>query len=220
MQTRATRTKSLGRLTATATAVMPASAPLETAITWTASAQAAGVTSACGPGVELRNCPPLCSKPLSASAVSKIFHVHLSDANWHVDGEPQDVCTYTESSDPNLTVSDTIDAHESVDDFNGQVQITKQFNRGATAQTIPALSNDAVDVVHCVGSSSSAWCYPNVIVFSKGYLIQIGEALATVNLATMDKMPARDSGLGEGSAGKSLSELPNWHRCQRGRPGS
>ncbi len=153
---------------------------------WDVSAGAFGVTTSCGPGVELRNCPPLCAKLLTAVTVSKIFHVSLGKADWHLYGEPQDTCTYAEVGNTNSTVTDTMDGHETVADFNNQVKVTKQFNPKSIVQSVPALGKDAIDIVHCIGSGASAWCYPNIVAYSKGYLVQAGEALDTVDLAKMD----------------------------------
>jgi hypothetical protein len=155
---------------------------------WDVAASAVGITTSCGPGVELRNCPPLCSKLLTAVTVSKIFHVSLGKADWHLYGEPQDTCTYAEVADHNSTVTDSVDSHETLADYNNQVKVTKQFNPKSIVQSIPALGKDAIDIVHCIGSGASAWCYPNIVAFSKGYLVQAGEALDTVNLAEMDKI--------------------------------
>ena len=174
-------------LAAVATSTVVASAALTPVMGWTAPAEAFGVTTSCGPGVEYHNCPPLCSKLLSAATVSRIFHVRLGKTDWHVDGEPQDTCTYAEVSDPNSTVSDTIDGHATLADFNAQVKITKAFNPKSIVQRLPSLGKYAIDIVHCMGGGPSAWCFPNVVVFSKGYLVQIGEGLGTPNLATMDK---------------------------------
>ncbi len=154
---------------------------------WAAPAGATG-TAGCGPGIELSNCPPLCAKLMSAATVSKIFGLPFGKADWHVDGEPQDTCTYAERSDASSTVSDTIDGHQTVADFRHQVTVTKEFNPKAELQPVPPLGKYAVDIVHCIGSGPSAWCYPYVVVWSKGYLVQVGEALGTVSLAKMDSL--------------------------------
>lgn|GEM_PF-2887978 len=155
---------------------------------WTSPAAAIGISNACGSGAEARNCPPLCSKLASTVAPSKFFHVPFTKGNWRLDGLPGDVCTYKQLHDPNSTVTDEVDGHETVAGFNDQVKVTKQFNPKATVQAVPALGKYATDIVHCVGTGSSAWCFPNLVVFSKGYIVQAGEALNPVDLATMDKV--------------------------------
>jgi hypothetical protein len=166
-------------------------ATLGAAAGWAPAAGAVGL-NACGSGVEARNCPPLCAKLAGAVKPSKYFHVPLSKEDWHLYGLPQDVCTYTEVHDSSSTVSDEVDGHETAADFANQVKVTKEFNRGATVHAVPTLGKYAVEIVHCIGTGSSAWCYPNLIVLSKGYLVQASEALDTVNLATMDKTDVPD----------------------------
>jgi hypothetical protein len=154
---------------------------------WAAPAGAFGIATSCGPGVESHNCPPLCMKLVPLSVVSRIFHVKFTKPTYYVDGVPGDTCTYAKAGDPNSTVSDTIDRHETLADFYNQVKVTKEFNRGAVVQAVPTLGRYAVDIVHCIGTGSSAWCYPNLVAYSKGYLLLASEALGTVNLAVMDK---------------------------------
>ena len=177
--------KALARLAAGATLVP---LPLVAVAHWASPAAALGIASACGPGIEARNCPPLCAKLATEVEPAKFFHVQFGKGAWHLDGEPQDVCTYSERHDPNSAVTDEVDAHQTVADFENQLKITKEFNPKATVQAVAALGKYASDVVHCIGTGSSAWCYPNLVVFSKGYLVQAGEALGTVNLATMDRV--------------------------------
>ena len=162
--------------------------PLVAAADWAPPASAVGIASACGPGIESHNCPPLCAKLAGTVEPAKFFHVPLGKGVWHLYGEPQDVCTYAERYDPNSTVTDEVDGHQTVADFENQLSLTKKFNPKATVQAVVALGKYATDVVHCIGTGSSAWCYPNLVVFSKGYVVQAGEALNTVNLATMDKV--------------------------------
>jgi hypothetical protein len=176
-----------GRLAAGAAGAILAFSALVGTTGWTAPAGAFGISTSCGPGVEAHNCPPLCMKLAPLAAVDRIFHAKFKKPTYYVDGEPGDTCTYAEAGDPNSTVSDSIDSHQTVADFNNQVKVTKEFNRGAVVQAVPALGRYAVDIVHCIGTGSSAWCYPNMLAYSKGYLLTMGEALDTVNLAVMDK---------------------------------
>lgn len=174
---------------AVGTGLVPAS--LGTVSTWVAPAGAASIIDvACGSGVEARNCPPLCAKLAGAVEPSKFFHVLFGKEEWHLYGEPQDVCTYAEVHDPSSTVTDEIDGHETVADFENQVKVTKEFNRGAKVHSVRGLGAYATDIVRCIGTGSAAWCYPNFVVYSKGYLVQAGEALSTVNLTTMDRVYA------------------------------
>jgi hypothetical protein len=187
MQTRTMSSTFGRRLAAAMASTFLAVAAMTISAAWSAPAGASAITTSCGPGIELGNCPPLCSKLLAPSVVSKIFHVRLGKADWHVDGQPQDTCTYAEVSDPNATVSDSIDSRQTVADFQDQVKVAKEFNRAAIVQKVPALGRYSVDIVHCMGSGPGAWCYPEVIALSKGHLVQVGVALGTVDLAVMDK---------------------------------
>lgn len=162
--------------------------PLAAAASWAPPAGAVGIATACGPGVEVGNCPPLCAKLAGVVEPSKFFHVPFGKGTWHLYGEPQDVCTYAERHEPNSTVTDEVDSRQTVADFEHQLKVTKELNPKATVEPVAALGKYATDVIHCVGTGSSAWCYPNLVVFAKGYIVQAGEALNTVNRATMDKV--------------------------------
>ena len=152
-----------------------------------APALAAATPQACGSGVEARYCPPLCSKLLPPSSVSRIFHVPFGKADWHVDGMPGDVCTWTELKASGSTVSAEVDGGESPAGYAHQVKVAREFDTSAKAVRLPALGRYAVDLARCIGSGPSAMCYPNVVVYSKGFLVQAGEALDGVSLAKMDK---------------------------------
>jgi hypothetical protein len=97
-------------------------------------------------------------KLVPLSVVSRIFHVKFTKPTYYVDGVPGDTRTYAKAGGPNSTVSDAIDSHETLADFYNQVKVTKEFNGGAVVQAVPALGRYAVDIVHCIGTGSSAWC--------------------------------------------------------------
>lgn len=148
-------------------------------------ALASRAPAVCGPGVNAGGCPPLCVKLMPASAIAKIFHVRgLTKANWHVDGEPQDTCTYALTSDSSSTLSDTVDSKETVAAYNNRVKITKEFQPKAKIEKVRALGADAVMFVDCMGSDM---CFPSFVVFSKGYLVQAQESLNGVPAPAMAK---------------------------------
>ncbi|HET9060500.1 MAG TPA: hypothetical protein VFN61_11310 [Acidimicrobiales bacterium] len=150
-----------------------------------APAGAVGIGSACGSGVELKNCPPLCAKLMTAAQISAVFHVKLGKGTWHVDGEPADTCTYAELSNSSATVTDEVDPHQSVADFKNQVSVQKQFNRNAKMMKVPALGANAVEFVTCMGTGPYAMCFPNFVVLQKGFLVQASEALNGIGRAQM-----------------------------------